>query len=61
MDRSHQFRDGYRNAAKEAITWLHSRAKEMNDPSAIAALNVAAHDLGVQFRDRSGPTEEKQV
>lgn len=31
---------------RRAITWLHDRAKEMNDQHARAILNVAATDLG---------------
>lgn len=41
-DRHNGFRDGIRYA----VTWLHQRANEMNDPWAKAVLNVTANDLG---------------
>lgn len=46
MARSSQYEQGRRNGVKWAVTWLHERAALMNDPSARAALNVAADLLG---------------
>lgn len=43
-DRANGFRDGLRFAT----TWLHERAREMNDPWAKAVLNTAAFNLGVE-------------
>lgn len=40
---------GRRDGIRFAITWLHARAKTMNDPTAVAVLNVAASDLGNQL------------
>jgi len=36
----------FRHGVRSAVSWLHDRAKEMNDPRAEAILNVAAWDLG---------------
>ena len=36
----------FNNGIRRAITWLHDRAKEMNDPHAKAVLNSAATNLG---------------
>jgi hypothetical protein len=46
MDRSEQFTQGYRSAAKDAVQWLHERAASMNDPHAVQVLNSAATNLG---------------
>lgn len=46
MDRSPQHIQGYLHASREAVTWLLEKAKSMNDPSAKAAINVAADELG---------------
>ena len=35
-----------RPGVRFAVTWLHERAKEMNDPNAVAVLNSAAFHLG---------------
>lgn len=48
-DRENGFRDGIRYA----VTWLHDRAKEMNDPWAKAVLNVSAADLGRLGQERT--------
>lgn len=37
---------GFRDGIRYATTWLHERAREMNDPWAKAVLNVAADHLG---------------
>lgn len=42
---------GFRNGVRAAITWLHRRAVEMNDPHAKALLNSAAFDLGHALKD----------
>ncbi|MCB5199006.1 hypothetical protein LGQ03_07120 [Loktanella sp. TSTF-M6] len=44
--RSRQYEDGRRRGLKEAITFLHARAIEMNDPRATDILNSAADALG---------------
>lgn len=46
MTRSPQYEQGRRNGVKWAVTWLYERAELMTDPSARAALNVAADLLG---------------
>lgn len=46
MDRSVQFQDGFRNAKRRCVAWLHTEAKRMNDPNAVAILNAAADHLG---------------
>jgi hypothetical protein len=47
--RSEPYRQGYRAARKDAIEWLHSRARSMNDPHARDVLNSAAFNMGVEF------------
>jgi hypothetical protein len=39
---------GFDRGIRSAITWLHERAKEMNDPHARAVLNSAAFGLGTE-------------
>lgn len=46
MDRSQQYKDGYRRASKDAVEWLQQRAASMNDPHARDILNAAAFRLG---------------
>lgn len=48
--RSSQYKQGHRAATKEAVAWLHERAREMNDPHAQQVLNSAAFSLGVEGR-----------
>lgn len=43
---SHERKLGHRDGIRSAITWLHERAKEMNDPHARQVLNSAATNLG---------------
>lgn len=38
----------FRNGIRAAITWLHERAKTMNDPKAKTILNTAAFHLGTE-------------
>lgn len=40
--------NGFRDGMRFAVTWLHQRANEMNDPWAKAVLNTAAFNLGVE-------------
>lgn len=40
--------NGFRDGLRYAVTWLHERANEMNDPWAKAVLNTAAFNLGVE-------------
>jgi hypothetical protein len=44
-----QYRIGYRRGIRRAVAWLHERAKEMNDPHAVALLNTAGFNLGVDL------------
>src|SRR5580765_7311518 len=41
---------GRHDGIRLAITWLHGRAKEMNDPHARGVLNSAAFSLGVEMK-----------
>jgi len=45
MERSEQFQQGWRNASKACVEWLHDEAKRMNDPHARQVLNDAAFHL----------------
>jgi hypothetical protein len=45
MRRSYPYRQGYRAAMKDAITFLHTMAASMNDPKAGPLLDLAADDL----------------
>lgn len=55
MSRSAQYMQGRAEAIKWAITFLHAKAEGMNNPSAKAALNVTATDMGNYTRDGSLP------
>jgi hypothetical protein len=48
--RSSQYMQGRREALKWAITFLHAKAEEMNDPKAWRLLNLAASDIGNEVR-----------
>ncbi len=50
-----QYLQGRREAVKWAITWLHTRAEQMNDPHAKAILNVAATDMGFDTKNGEFP------
>ena len=50
MSRSPEYTQGKRAGIKWAITWLHARAKEMNDPAAKAILDTAAFNMGVEAK-----------
>lgn len=50
MSRSPEYTQGRRAGVKWAITWLHDRANEMNDPHAKAILNTAAFNLGADAK-----------
>lgn len=39
----------FRNGVRFAISWLHARALEMNDPHARAILNSAGYNLGLDL------------
>lgn len=41
---------GFRAGQRWAITWLHERAKSMNDPHARDVLNSAAFQMGVDAK-----------
>lgn len=62
MARSEPYIQGRRAGLKYAITWLHKRANEMNDPTAKTVLNTAAFNLGVEARtDDLRPLVDEQV
>ena len=46
MKRSPQYTQAYRAATKDAIEWLHQRAREMNDTRARRILHSAAFSFG---------------
>jgi hypothetical protein len=50
-----QYLQGRREAIKWAITWLHARAEQMNDPHAKAILNVAGTEMGFDTRNGEIP------
>lgn len=52
MGRTPDYVDGRRNGIKWAITWLHQRAEEMNDPHAKAILNTAAFNMSTAAKDK---------
>lgn len=43
---------GHGDGIRAAVTWLHARATEMNDPQAKAILNSAATNLGWAFQGK---------
>lgn len=59
-DRSPQYLQGRQEAIKWAVSWLHSRALEMNDPHAKAVLNSAATNMGWDARDGQLPRQYQQ-
>ena len=46
MSRLPEYERGYTDAMRQATTWLHDLAREMNDPHAIGLFNCAAFWLG---------------
>lgn len=58
MKRSPQYIQAYRAATKDAIEWLHPRAREMNDRHARQVLNSAAFSFG-QARAADKRTTER--
>ena len=50
MARSHDYHNAKREAIKWAVTWLHNRAKTMNDPHAASILNAAALHMGLDAK-----------
>lgn len=61
--KANEYRRGYHDGLREAITWLHARAREMNDPHAKGILNTAAFHLGTDVADerRNFPIAEVSV
>lgn len=49
------------HGVRRAITWLHERAKEMNDMHARAILDSAAFSLGVDLKKWRGETGAESV
>jgi hypothetical protein len=52
------YEDGYRRAVRACVTWLHDRAKEMNDPNAVGILNTAAFNLGAEQKHTVPSTDD---
>lgn len=50
--KANEYRCGYHDGLREAITWLHARAEAMSDPHAKAVLNTAAFHLGVETAEK---------
>jgi hypothetical protein len=48
MKRTPQYLQAYRHAWRDAIAFVADRAKEMDDPSARAALNTTAFHMGLK-------------
>jgi len=46
MTQMEPYARGRRDGIRWAITWLHARAEEMNDPNAKTILNTAAFNIG---------------
>ena len=44
-----EYERGHQDAVREAITWLHFEAQQMNDPNARRVLNYAAKGLGTKL------------
>jgi hypothetical protein len=57
MDRRQDHIEGYRRAAKDAVEFVESYARKMNDPSAKAAVNVCADRLGTFLKRMTAPSE----
>lgn len=47
-----EYERGRKDAAREAVKWLHEEAGRMNDPRARNILNDVAHSLGVHFAEQ---------
>ena len=58
MRRNSQYVQGFRHAAKTAVTWLQREAASMGDPHARTILNNAAFHLGVTLKQLTEGTEE---
>lgn len=58
MSRIPEYTRGQRDGIRWAITWLHSRAREMNDPHAKGVLNSAAFNMGVAAKAVIALSEE---
>lgn len=48
MSQIPEYKRGRQDGVRWAITWLHQRALEMNDPNAKTVLNTAAFNMGVE-------------
>ena len=51
---------GRKDGIQWAITWLHKRAKEMNDPKATAILNTAAFQMGQESHPKESNLMSEQ-
>jgi hypothetical protein len=51
----------FTRGVRYSITWLHDRARSMNDPHAVAVLNSAAFNLGVDLKDLPPSESDKKV
>lgn len=54
------YKRGHRDGIRWAITWLHERGKEMNDPHAKAVLDSAAFNMGNEGK-RVAPIDCEQT
>jgi len=50
-DGRRDYKLGTTHGVRWAITWLHERARQMNDPHAKAILNSAGFNMGVDAKD----------
>lgn len=50
---------GRRDGIRWAITWLHERAKQMNDPNAVSVLNTAAFNMGTDASPKVAQMREE--
>ncbi|EAQ25941.1 hypothetical protein [Roseovarius sp. 217] len=59
MARSPEYVQAFRAASKEAVSYVHELAQEMNDPHAKAILDSAAFSLGVRLRERAAMMQDE--
>jgi len=56
MDRSDEFKEGWRSGSRWVIGRIHKYAELVSDEYAKAALNTCAAMLGDQAKDKLSPT-----
>ena len=52
-NRSQEHGEGYRHASRTAVSFLHMKAEEFNDPHAKMVANLLATNLGFELARRS--------